>query len=73
MSLPSEAPREDPLMESSRQRRRHGVGGLTVIQVAKAAVKAIDLADRLVGPGRMRRSGDRWVANCPLPGHASSP
>jgi hypothetical protein len=45
------------------------VGRRSVIEAAKAAVPVIDLADRLCGPGQMRRIGERWVAVCPLPGH----
>jgi DNA primase len=29
----------------------------------------IDLADRLAGPGKMRRVGNTWVTNCLLPNH----
>jgi hypothetical protein len=48
---------------------RRSVGGRPVIHAAKAAVPTIDLADRLCGPGQMRRIGTRWTARCPLPGH----
>jgi hypothetical protein len=44
-------------------------GRRSVIAEAKAFVPTIDLADRLLGPGKMRRVGDKWVARCPLPGH----
>jgi CHC2 zinc finger len=40
-----------------------------VIAAAKEAVPVIDLAERLAGPGKMRRSGDKWIALCPLPDH----
>jgi DNA primase len=40
-----------------------------VIDAAKEAVPVIDLADRLCGPGQMRRVGEKWTARCPLPGH----
>lgn len=46
-----------------------GVSVTKPIQAAKDAVPTIDLADRLCGPGQMRRVGDRWVARCPLPDH----
>jgi hypothetical protein len=46
-----------------------GVGRRTVIEAAKAAVPVIDLADRLCGPGQMRRIGEKWTARCPLPDH----
>jgi hypothetical protein len=39
------------------------------ITAAKEAVPVIDLADRLIGPGGMRRNGAEWVGRCPLPGH----
>ena len=52
----------------SRPERR-GVSRRRVIDEAKAKVPVIDLADLLCGPAKMRRSGDRWVAHCPLPGH----
>ncbi len=45
------------------------VGRRTVIEEAKAAVPTVDLADRLCGPGQMRRIGEKWTARCPLPGH----
>ncbi len=45
------------------------VGGRSVIEAAKERVPVIDLADRLCGPGQMRRIGERWVARCPLPNH----
>jgi len=40
-----------------------------VIEEAKARVETIDLADRLCGPGQMRRAGDKWVGRRPLPDH----
>ncbi len=51
------------------QTERRGVGRRTVIEAAKAEVMTVDLADRLCGPGRLRRVGERWVGRCPLPGH----
>jgi hypothetical protein len=48
---------------------RRGVSRLRVIDEAKAKVPVIDLADLLCGPGKMRRTGQRWVAKCPLPDH----
>lgn len=48
---------------------RRGVSRATIIEAAKAAVDTIDLADRICGPGRLRRVGNRWVAHCPLPDH----
>jgi DNA primase len=48
---------------------RRGVSRRSVIEAAKAAVPTIDLADRLCGPGGLRRVGNRWVGRCPLPDH----
>lgn len=44
-------------------------GATTPIGAAKAAVPTIDLADRLCGPNRLRRIGEKWTARCPLPDH----
>ena len=55
-------------MESYTQEPR--VGRRTLIEEAKVAVPTVDLADRLCGPGQLRRiGGERWTALCPLPGH----
>ena len=43
------------------------------LEAVKAAVKVVDEADWLCGPGGqktgLRRVGDRWVGLCPLPDH----
>ena len=39
------------------------------IDAAKEAVPVIDLADRLCGPGGLRRIGKEWAGRCPLPDH----
>ena len=39
------------------------------INAAKEAVPTIDLADRLCGPGGLRRVGKEWAGRCPLPDH----
>jgi DNA primase len=39
------------------------------IDAAKEAVPVIDLADRLTGPGGLRRVGREWVGRCVLPEH----
>jgi DNA primase len=49
---------------------RRGVSTRSVIEQAKAKVSALDYADRLCGPGQLRRVGEKWVARCPLPEHA---
>jgi hypothetical protein len=36
---------------------------------AKRLVPVIDQADRLMGPGGLRRVGKEWVGRCPLPDH----
>lgn len=48
---------------------RRGVSRRPVIEAAKVSVSTIDLADRLCGPGGLRKVGDRWVGRCPLPDH----
>jgi CHC2 zinc finger len=53
----------------TRYAERRGVSGRSVIEEAKAKVATIDLADRLCGPGQMRRVGKEWAALCPLPDH----
>jgi hypothetical protein len=42
----------------------------SVVDEAKARVRVIDLADRLVGPGGLKKVGQQWAGRCPLPGHA---
>lgn len=49
--------------------RYRGVSFTRLIDAAKEAVSVIDLADRLCGPGQMRRVGGEWVGRCPLPDH----
>jgi len=50
-------------------RRYRGVSYTTPINAAKEAVPVIDLADRLTGPGGLRRVGKEWAGRCPLPDH----
>jgi DNA primase len=50
-------------------RRYRGVSYARPIDAAKEAVPVIDLADRLAGPGKMRRIGKTWATNCLLPNH----
>lgn len=47
-----------------------GVSGHSGIEAAKTEIPTIDLADRLCGPGQLRRIGAEWVGRCPLPDHA---
>jgi CHC2 zinc finger len=49
--------------------RYRGVSYTSPINAANEAVPVIDLADRLAGPGKMRRVGNTWVTNCLLPNH----
>jgi len=55
--------------EATRTRRYRGVSYTRPIDAAKEAVPVIDLADRLSGPGGLRRVGKEWVGRCPLPDH----
>jgi CHC2 zinc finger len=55
--------------ETTPKERHRGVTRRTVIRAAKELVPVVDLADRLCGPGKLRRVGGRWVARCPLPSH----
>lgn len=48
---------------------RRGISNRTVIEEAKAKVSTVDLANRLCGPGGLRRRGAEWVGRCPLPEH----
>jgi CHC2 zinc finger len=47
---------------------QRGASRQTIIEEAKK-IPTIDLADRLCGPGQLRKVGDKWVARCPLPQH----
>jgi hypothetical protein len=53
----------------TRTPRYRGVSYVRPIDAAKEAVPVIDLADRLCGPGSLRRVGKEWVGRCPLPNH----
>jgi hypothetical protein len=52
-----------------RTPRYRGVSYVKPIDAAKEAVQTIDLADRLCGPGGLRRVGKEWAGRCPLPEH----
>jgi DNA primase len=56
-------------VEATRAPRYRGVSYTRPIDAAKEAVQVIDLADRLCGPGGLRRVGSEWVGRCPLPDH----
>ena len=66
MILPQDA--DQRTYEIERPERR-GASHRSVIDAAKEAVTTLDLADRLCGPGQLRRVGEKWVARCPLPEH----
>jgi len=55
--------------EATRAPRYRGVSYTRPIDAAKEAVAIIDLADRLTGPGGLRRVGKEWAGRCPLPDH----
>src|SRR5215210_246553 len=59
------------IADSTQERipRYRGVSYTTPIDAAKEAVQVIDLADRLSGPGGLRRVGKEWVGRCALPDH----
>jgi hypothetical protein len=52
-----------------RTQTYRGVSYTRPINAAKETVPIIDLADRLCGPGGLRRVGREWAARCPLPDH----
>jgi hypothetical protein len=58
-----------PRIGESRYPERRGASGRPLISAAKEAVTTIALADRLCGPGQMRKVGSQWAALCPLPDH----
>jgi DNA primase len=52
-----------------RTQRYRGGSYTKPIDAAKEAVPIIDLADRLAGPGGLRRVGKEWAGRCVLPDH----
>jgi hypothetical protein len=58
-----------PQAAETRAPRYRGVSYTRPIDAAKVAVPTIDLADRLTGPGGLRRVGREWVGRCVLPDH----
>ena len=59
------------IADSTQERipRYRGVSYVKPIDAAKQAVPVSNLADRLCGPGGLRRIGKEWVGRCPLPDH----
>jgi len=55
--------------EATRARRYRGASYVRPIDAAKEAVPIMNLADRLLGPGGLRRVGREWVGRCVLPDH----
>jgi hypothetical protein len=53
----------------TRSQRYQGVSYTRPIDEAKRLVSVIDQADRLCGPGGLRRASKEWVGRCPLPDH----
>jgi DNA primase len=53
----------------TRTRRYRGASYTRPIDAAKESVQVIDLADRLGGPGSLRRVGKEWAGRCLLPDH----
>ncbi len=59
------------LTDSTQERipRYRGVSYVKPIDAAKEAIPIMDLADRLLGPGGLRRVGKERVGRCVLPDH----
>jgi DNA primase len=59
------------ITDSTQERtpRFRGISYTRPIDAAKEAVPIVDLADRLLGPGGLRRVGKEWAGRCPLPDH----
>src|ERR687890_1502802 len=59
------------IADSTQERipRYRGASYVRPIDAAKEAVPVIDLADRLAGPGGLRRIGGEWAGRCVLPDH----
>jgi DNA primase len=59
-----------PTKAQARQSiERRGVSRSRVIEEAKEKVHTVDLAERLCGPGGLRKAGKEQVGRCPLPDH----
>jgi DNA primase len=56
-------------VDTPKSRRYRGTSYAKPIDTAKEAVPVIDLADRLCGPGGLRRRSSEWAGCCPLPDH----
>jgi hypothetical protein len=54
---------------TARNLRFRGVSLTTPINAAKEAVTVFELADKLCGPGGLRRVGSEWSGRCPTPDH----
>jgi DNA primase len=55
--------------QARRSIERRGVSRIRVIAEAKEKIPTIDLAERLCGPGGLRKAGKERVGRCPLPDH----
>lgn len=58
-----------PVYDKGSRLERRGASRRSVIDLAKERVPVIDLADLLCGPGKLRRVGNKWVGQCPIPDH----
>jgi hypothetical protein len=58
-----------PTLSEAATPRYRGVSYTKPIDAANEAVSCVELADRLAGPGRLRKVGDHWTARCVLPDH----
>jgi DNA primase len=58
-----------PHISTPSRPERRGVSRSRVIEEAKAKVLTVDLAERLCGPGGLRKAGKEQVGRCPLPDH----
>jgi DNA primase len=55
--------------QARRSIERRGVSRIRVIAEAKEKIPTIDLAERLCGPGGLRKAGKERFGRCPLPDH----
>lgn len=55
--------------QAARTQRYRGVSFAKPITAAKESVSCIDLANRLAGPGGLRKVSGHWTGRCVLPDH----
>jgi hypothetical protein len=61
---------DERIPRTTKASRYRGISYRRVIDEAKERISCVDLVDRYVGAGKMRRSGETWITNCVLPDHA---